>query len=47
MDCCEEMQLQLDMTYILRRLVFVDALASKLLDPHELDALYIRKKTTL
>lgn len=33
-DCSEEMSHQLDITYIMRRLIFMDAAISKLLEKH-------------
>ena len=39
--------MQLDVVYILRKLNFLDAALSKLLEKHELSALYLRKKQTL
>lgn len=39
--------MQLDITYILRRLNFLDSFASKVVEPHELETIFIRKKTTL
>ena len=41
------MQEQLDISYILRKLIFLEAVVSKLLEPHELEAIYLRKKMTL
>ena len=35
-ECCEEMSMQLDVTYIIRKLMFFDAALSKLLEKEEL-----------
>ena len=39
--------MQLDVSYILRKLVFLDSAISKLMEKHELEALYIRDKPTI
>ena len=39
--------MQLDVTYILRRLDFIDAAVSKLFSKEELDVIYMREKPTL
>lgn len=35
-DSCEEISMQIDITYIVRRLNFLDSAISKLLEKHEL-----------
>ena len=35
-ECCEEMSMQLDITYIIRKLMFFDAALSKLLEKEDL-----------
>lgn len=47
LDCCEELAMQIDITYITRKLMFLDSAVSKLLEKHELEALYLRKKPTM
>lgn len=39
--------MQLDVTYILRKLIFLDTALSKIFEPHELEALYATDKPTL
>ena len=38
---------QLDITYIMRRLIFMDSAISKLLEQHEVEALCLRDKPSL
>ena len=39
--------MQLDVTYLLRKLIFFDSAISSLLEKHEVSALYLRNKPTL
>ena len=39
--------MQLDVTYIMRKLIFFDAVISKLLEPHEIEALCLLDKSSL
>ena len=41
------MEMQLDITYILRKLMFLEAVVGSIVDEHELEAIYMRKKMTL
>jgi hypothetical protein len=47
LEASKEMSLQLDVTYIMRKLLFLDAAISAIMEKHEVDALYMRKKPTL
>ena len=42
-DCCEEIEGQLDIIYILRKFTILDWALTKLFEEHELDTLYLRK----
>ena len=46
-DISHETICQLDVTYILRKLMFVDAVLSKLMEKHELETICMREKPTV
>ena len=39
--------MQIDITYIVRKLMFMDAVISKLLEKHEIEALNLKGKPTI
>jgi hypothetical protein len=39
--------MQVDITYIVRKMMFLDAAISKLMEKHEMEALCLREKPTL
>ena len=39
--------MQLDITYIMRKLIFLDSAISKVVEKHELEAIYIREKPSI
>ena len=41
------MAMQLDVAYIMRKLIFLDSAISKLMEDHELEALYLREKPNI
>ena len=46
-DSSQEATMQLDITYILRKLIFLDAAIDKLMEKHDAEALYIREKPSM
>ena len=46
-DFCEEICQQIDVTYMVRKLMFLDAAMLKLLEKHEVEALCLRDKMSL
>ena len=46
-EACDEVTGQLDVTYILRKLIFIDAAVAKLMERHELETLCMRERPTL
>ena len=46
-DACEEVGMQLDVVYLLKKLMFFDVAISKLMEQHEIQALYLRDKPSL
>ena len=46
-ECCEEMSKQLDVTYIVKKLMFFDEALSKLLEKEDLKKLYMKGKPTI
>lgn len=47
MECSEEMINQLDVTYILQKLMFLESAVSKMIEPHELSAIQLRQKMSV
>jgi hypothetical protein len=41
-DASEELIAQIDVTYIVRKLMYLDAVIAQLMEKHEIDALYLR-----
>jgi uncharacterized membrane-anchored protein YhcB (DUF1043 family) len=46
-DSSEELIAQIDVTYIVRKLMYIDAVIAQLMERHEIDAMYLRQKPTL
>lgn len=44
---CEEVCMQIDIAYLVRKLMFVDAAVAKLMEKHEVEALCLREKPTI
>ena len=42
-----EVRNQIDVTYIVRKMMFIDAVLAKLMEKHELEAICMREKPTL
>ena len=47
LESSEEMSSQLDVAYLMRKLLFMDAAISKLMEKHEVEALCVREKPTI
>ena len=46
-DSCEEVSMQIDITYMVRKLMFLDSAIAQLMEKHEIEGLYLRDKPTL
>ena len=46
-EASDEVSSQIDVTYIVRKLIFIDAAVAKLMEKHELETLCMREKPTL
>ena len=47
LNSCEEVSMQIDITYMVRKLMFLDSIVAQLMEKHEIEALYLRVKPTL
>ena len=46
-DSSQETAMQIDITYIVRKLMFLDSAIQKIMEKHEIDAICLREKPTI